>query len=138
MAAWQDYRDPGLPVAADGTRLHSTPCEAADLRGLAPAVLPTGDLDPVADDAHRYGRQLRAAAGVEVALREFRQTGHGAFPATPPTANARTPSWPGPPPSPRPTRCPRWGEARDHPPPSARTPAGRCGVRGRGCGMIAD
>ncbi|MFG2486910.1 alpha/beta hydrolase [Streptomyces virginiae] len=77
-AAWQDYRAPGLPVAADGTRLHSTPFEAADLRGLAPAVMATGDLDPVGDDVHRYGRLLRAA-GVEVALREFRQTGHGAF-----------------------------------------------------------
>lgn len=38
----------------------------------------TGDLDPVGDDVHHYGRLLRAA-GVEVALREFRQTGHGAF-----------------------------------------------------------
>ncbi|WP_327261271.1 alpha/beta hydrolase [Streptomyces sp. NBC_01232] len=78
MAAWQDYRQPGRPVAADGTRLHSTPFEAADLRGLAPAVLATGDLDPVGDDVHHYGRLLRAA-GVEVTLREFRQTGHGAF-----------------------------------------------------------
>ncbi|MCM9078141.1 MULTISPECIES: alpha/beta hydrolase [Streptomyces] len=77
-AAWQDYRQPGRPVAADGTRLHSTPFEAADLRGLAPAVMATGDLDPVSDDVHRYGRLLRAA-GVRVALREFRQTGHGAF-----------------------------------------------------------
>ncbi|MGW6980918.1 alpha/beta hydrolase [Streptomyces sp. NPDC054932] len=77
-AAWQDYRHPGRPVAADGTRLHSTPFEAADLRGLAPAVLATGDLDPVSDDVHHYGRLLRAA-GVEVTLREFRQTGHGAF-----------------------------------------------------------
>ncbi|WP_326592606.1 alpha/beta hydrolase [Streptomyces sp. NBC_01294] len=77
-AAWQDYRQPGRPVAADGTRLHSTPFEASDLRGLAPAVMATGDLDPVSDDVHRYGRLLRAA-GVEVVLREFRQTGHGAF-----------------------------------------------------------
>ncbi|MFI1068118.1 alpha/beta hydrolase [Streptomyces spororaveus] len=77
-AAWQDYRQPGRPVAADGTRLHSTPFEAADLRGLAPAVMATGDLDPVSDDVHRYGRLLRAA-GVRVALGEFRQTGHGAF-----------------------------------------------------------
>ncbi|MFI7358263.1 alpha/beta hydrolase fold domain-containing protein [Streptomyces avidinii] len=77
-AAWQDYRLPGRPAAADGTRLHSTPFEAADLSGLAPAVLATGDLDPVSDDVHHYGRLLRAA-GVEVTLREFRQTGHGAF-----------------------------------------------------------
>ncbi|MEU6309338.1 alpha/beta hydrolase [Streptomyces sp. NPDC047014] len=77
-AAWQDYRDAGRPVAADGTRLYSTPFEAAGLRGLAPAVLATGELDPVADDVHRYAELLRAA-GVEVLLREFRQTGHGAF-----------------------------------------------------------
>ncbi|WP_314242322.1 alpha/beta hydrolase [Streptomyces kutzneri] len=94
MAAWKDYRHPGRPVAADGTRLHSTPLEAADLRGLAPAVMATGDLDPVSDDVHHYGRLLRAA-GVEVALREFRQTGHGAFlqpahaPGGHPTASMR-------------------------------------------------
>ncbi|MFF4450606.1 alpha/beta hydrolase fold domain-containing protein [Streptomyces sp. NPDC001502] len=94
MAAWQDYRHPGRPVAADGARLHSTPFEAADLRGLAPAVMATGDLDPVSDDVHHYGRLLRAA-GVEVALREFRQTGHGAFlqpgpgPGGHPTASMR-------------------------------------------------
>ncbi|MFG2234215.1 alpha/beta hydrolase [Streptomyces sp. NPDC048723] len=94
MAAWQDYRHPGRPIAADGTRLHSTPFEAADLSGLAPAVMATGDLDPVSDDVHHYGRLLRAA-GVEVALREFRQTGHGAFlqpgrgPGGHPTASMR-------------------------------------------------
>ncbi|OLZ73105.1 hypothetical protein AVW11_03330 [Streptomyces amritsarensis] len=77
-AAWQDYRDPDRPAAADGTRLHSTPFEAADLRGVARAVLATGDLDPVSDDVHRYARLLHTA-GVEVTLREFGQTGHGAF-----------------------------------------------------------
>ncbi|WP_051893621.1 alpha/beta hydrolase [Streptomyces erythrochromogenes] len=78
MAAWQDYRDPGRPAAADGTPLYSTPFEAADLRGVARAVLATGDLDPVGDDVHRYARLLHTA-GVEVTLREFGQTGHGAF-----------------------------------------------------------
>ncbi|MFJ4779029.1 alpha/beta hydrolase [Streptomyces sp. NPDC088762] len=77
-AAWQDYRQPGRPVASDGTRLYSTPFEASDLRGLAPVVMATGELDPVCDDVHRYARLLRAA-GVEVALREFKETGHGAF-----------------------------------------------------------
>ncbi|MFG2336513.1 alpha/beta hydrolase [Streptomyces yangpuensis] len=77
-AAWQDYRDPGRPAAADGTPLYSTPFEAADLRGVARAVLATGDLDPVSDDVHRYARLLHAA-GVEVTLREFGQTGHGVF-----------------------------------------------------------
>ncbi|MFJ1566430.1 alpha/beta hydrolase fold domain-containing protein [Streptomyces erythrochromogenes] len=78
MAAWQDYRDPARPAADDGTPLYSTPFEAADLRGVARAVLATGDLDPVGDDVHRYARLLHAA-GVEVTLREFGQTGHGAF-----------------------------------------------------------
>ncbi|MFJ7777128.1 alpha/beta hydrolase fold domain-containing protein [Streptomyces yangpuensis] len=94
-AAWQDYRDPGRPAAADGTPLYSTPFEAADLRGVARAVLATGDLDPVSDDVHRYARLLHAA-GVEVTLREFGQTGHGVFlqpgPATgggPDTASLR-------------------------------------------------
>ncbi|MFG2875912.1 alpha/beta hydrolase [Streptomyces sp. NPDC048337] len=77
-AAWQDYRQPGRPVASDGTRLYSTPFEASDLRGLAPVVMATGDLDPVSDDVHRYARLLRDAR-VEVALREFKQTGHGVF-----------------------------------------------------------
>ncbi|MEU6862182.1 alpha/beta hydrolase fold domain-containing protein [Streptomyces sp. NPDC046876] len=77
-SAWRAYQAPGLPVAADGTRLYSTPLEADDLSGLAPAVLATGDLDPVSDDVHQYARLLRAA-GVEVALREFHQTGHAAF-----------------------------------------------------------
>ncbi|MEU9236327.1 alpha/beta hydrolase [Streptomyces subrutilus] len=90
VSAWRSYQAPGRPRAADGTRLYSTPFEAADLRGLAPAVLATGDLDPVGDDVHRYARLLRAA-GVEVALREFRQTGHGAF-----LQPARNPAGPGP------------------------------------------
>uniref|UniRef100_A0AAU2JJS7 Alpha/beta hydrolase n=1 Tax=Streptomyces sp. NBC_00049 TaxID=2903617 RepID=A0AAU2JJS7_9ACTN len=77
-SAWQAYQAPGRPCAADGTRLYSTPFEAPDLRGLAPAVLATGGLDPVGDDVHRYARLLRAA-GVPVALREFRHIGHGAF-----------------------------------------------------------
>ncbi len=90
ISAWRAYQAPDRPRAADGTRLYSTPFEAADLRGLAPAILATGDLDPVGDDVHHYARLLRAA-GVEVALREFRQTGHGAF-----LQPARGPAGPGP------------------------------------------
>ncbi|MFE9849135.1 alpha/beta hydrolase fold domain-containing protein [Streptomyces sp. NPDC005576] len=77
-AAWRAYRAPGHPVAADGTRLHSTPFETGDLRGVAPAVLAGGDLDPVHDDVVRYA-QLLGEAGVERVLQQFRRTGHGAF-----------------------------------------------------------
>ncbi|WP_328720018.1 alpha/beta hydrolase [Streptomyces sp. NBC_00247] len=77
-AAWRAYREPDRPRAADGTRLHSTPFEADDLAGVAPAVLATGDVDPVRDDLQRYALLLREA-GVEHVLRRFPGTGHGAF-----------------------------------------------------------
>ncbi|WP_327069978.1 alpha/beta hydrolase fold domain-containing protein [Kitasatospora sp. NBC_01302] len=92
VAAWQDYRAPGRPVAEDGTRLYSTPFEAADLRGLAPALLAVGEFDPVADDVRRY-RELLLAAGVRAELREFPQTFHGAFldPGQQPPSTAEEP-----------------------------------------------
>ncbi|MEV6308419.1 alpha/beta hydrolase [Streptomyces sp. NPDC051840] len=61
--AWRLWRGAGptLPSADDGTRLHSTPFEADYLDGLAPALLAAGRTDPVAGDAERYARLLRAA-----------------------------------------------------------------------------
>ncbi|MEU9858983.1 alpha/beta hydrolase [Streptomyces sp. NPDC047974] len=76
--AWREYRAPGSPAAADGTRLYSTPFETDGLDGVAPAILTVGELDPVGDDVRRYAGLLRAA-GVPVALRELPRTGHGAF-----------------------------------------------------------
>ncbi|MFE5796824.1 alpha/beta hydrolase [Streptomyces sp. NPDC056503] len=77
-AAWGEYRAAGRPTAVDGTRLYSTPFEAAELGGVAPAILAVGELDPVGDDVRRYAGLLRAA-DVPVTLREFARTGHGAF-----------------------------------------------------------
>ena len=70
--AWRDYRsvaDPTFPI---------TPFEAADLTGLAPAIIVVGALDPVADDARAYATLLRAA-GDKAELHEFPDLGHGAF-----------------------------------------------------------
>ncbi|WP_051855754.1 alpha/beta hydrolase fold domain-containing protein [Streptomyces sp. NRRL B-1347] len=62
--AWRTWRGtgPATAVAPDGTALHSTPFDAADLRGLAPAVLAVGTSDPVADDVLAYAGLLKAAA----------------------------------------------------------------------------
>jgi acetyl esterase len=83
--AWRDYRGLG-PTRT--TRTHtrtrtrgtfpSTPFEAEDLTGLAPAIIGVGALDPVADDVRTYATRLRAA-GNKVELREFPGLGHGAF-----------------------------------------------------------
>ncbi|WP_172381715.1 alpha/beta hydrolase fold domain-containing protein [Streptomyces sp. MNP-20] len=62
--AWRAWRGtgPATALASDGTALHSTPLDAPDLRGLAPAVLAVGALDPVADDVLAYADLLKAAA----------------------------------------------------------------------------
>ncbi len=75
IAAWRSYRG---ATAGTGAPVYSTPFEAEDLRGLAPAVLGAGELDPVADDVHACARRLRAA-GNTVELREFPGMGHGSF-----------------------------------------------------------
>lgn len=78
-AAWHVYRGsaPVRPLpGADA--LYSTPLEAPDLSGAAPAYLAVGDLDPVADDVHDYAGALRRA-GVPTTLRTFPGTPHAAL-----------------------------------------------------------
>jgi acetyl esterase len=74
-AAWLDYRG-GHPDSSSS--LLSSPFEAADLSGVAPAVLVVGALDPVLDDVRDYRRRL-AGAGVSVHYQEMPGTPHGAF-----------------------------------------------------------
>ena len=74
--AWRDYRGAGTVRTAGA--FPSTPFEAEDLTGLAPAIIGVGALDPVADDVRTYAALL-SAAGNEVELREFPELGHGAF-----------------------------------------------------------
>ncbi|MGW5351455.1 alpha/beta hydrolase [Streptomyces sp. NPDC004031] len=74
--AWHAHRGTtATALAADGTVLHSTPFGAAGHRGLAPAVLAAGDLDPVSGDTLRYARILRDA-DVPVHLLHPPGTGH--------------------------------------------------------------
>jgi acetyl esterase len=84
--SWLAYRGPeyrwgGAPA------LYSTPAEATDLTGVAPAVLAVGGLDPVADDVRRYADRLNNDA-VPVRFQEFPQLGHGAFLQPPPGAGS--------------------------------------------------
>ncbi|MGW1990061.1 alpha/beta hydrolase fold domain-containing protein [Embleya sp. NPDC001921] len=79
-SAWRAYRGeaPTHPAAAGSRPLYSTPDEAENLAGVAPAILAVGSLDPVVDDVRDYARRLRAA-GVPTDLHELAGTGHGAF-----------------------------------------------------------
>lgn len=63
--------DPGDP--------RISPFRAADVSGLAPAVIVTAGFDPVADQGELYARKLRAA-GVPTIYRCYEQLPHG-FPA---------------------------------------------------------
>ncbi|MEU8139680.1 alpha/beta hydrolase fold domain-containing protein [Streptodolium elevatio] len=83
-AAWRAYRGgrgtgggPGRGGAG-----YSTPAEATDVAGVAPAVLVVGALDPVVDDVRAYAHAL-VAAGVSVTLHELPGVGHGAFLGSP-------------------------------------------------------
>lgn len=78
-AAWRAYRGDPVEVVA-----YSTPLEAAHLRGVAPAVLAFGALDPVAGDVRTLARRLRTH-GVAVTVREFAGVGHGGFLGPDPT-----------------------------------------------------
>ncbi|MFI6583371.1 alpha/beta hydrolase fold domain-containing protein [Embleya sp. NPDC050493] len=79
-SAWRAYRGqaPIHPAAVGARPLYSTPHEAADLTGAAPAIVAVGSLDPVVDDVRAYAGRLRAA-GVPVDWHEPAGTGHGAF-----------------------------------------------------------
>jgi acetyl esterase len=63
-----DGADPGDPDA--------TPLAAADLRGVAPALVTVAGHDVLRDDGLRYAEALRAA-GVEVRVVEFEDMVHG-------------------------------------------------------------
>lgn len=76
-AAWQRYRG-SAPVHPRSDVLYSTPLEARDVGGVAPAVLAVGDQDPVVDDVRAYADTLRRA-GVPTSLRLFHDTPHAAL-----------------------------------------------------------
>ncbi len=64
----------GADVAADDARV--SPSKAADLSGLAPALVLTADFDPLRDEGDEYAARLRSA-GVSVDHRRFDALTHG-------------------------------------------------------------
>jgi acetyl esterase len=74
--AWRNWRGTTpTTYADDGTPLHSSPFDASNLSGMAPAVLAVGGNDPVRDDSTEYADRLRAAH-VPVRLVQLPGVGH--------------------------------------------------------------
>jgi acetyl esterase len=64
-----------IPEADDRRSSLASPLLTQDLTGAPPAVIVSAQVDPVADDAHRYGEKL-AAAGIEVRSHEYKGMPH--------------------------------------------------------------
>jgi len=65
-----------VPGSDDRRSSLASPLLTQNLAGAPPAVIVSAQVDPVADDAHRYGERLYAA-GVEVHRHEYEGMPHG-------------------------------------------------------------
>jgi acetyl esterase len=65
-----------LESGADPADPRVSPIKRADLTGLPPALILTGELDPLRDEGERYGERLRAA-GVPATVTRYAGAGHG-------------------------------------------------------------
>lgn len=65
-----------LDSGADAADPLVSPMKRQDLSGLPPALILTGEFDPLRDEGERYADRLRDA-GVEVALSRYGGAGHG-------------------------------------------------------------
>ncbi|RSN64681.1 alpha/beta hydrolase [Actinomadura sp. WAC 06369] len=65
-----------LDSGADPADPRVSPIKRADLTGLPPALIVTGELDPLRDEGEEYGRRLRDA-GVDAVVSRYPGAGHG-------------------------------------------------------------
>lgn len=65
-----------LDSGADPSDPRVSPIKRADLTGLPPALILTGELDPLRDEGELYGERLQQA-GVEAAVSRYAGAGHG-------------------------------------------------------------
>ncbi|WP_030905200.1 alpha/beta hydrolase [Streptosporangium amethystogenes] len=65
-----------LDSGADPADPRVSPIRRADLTGLPPALIVTGELDPLRDEGELYGRKLKEA-GVDATVSRYAGAGHG-------------------------------------------------------------
>jgi len=75
-AGLKPFNDFYLSTGADPADPSVSPIKRADLTGLAPALILTGEHDPLRDEAELYGTRL-AEAGVPVTVTRYGGAGHG-------------------------------------------------------------
>jgi acetyl esterase len=75
-AGLKPFNDFYLSTGADPADPLVSPIKRADLTGLAPALILTGEHDPLRDEAELYGTRL-AEAGVPVTVTRYEGAGHG-------------------------------------------------------------
>ena len=71
---WDHY----LPNAEAGQEAYASPIKAADLSGLAPALIQTAEFDPLRDEGEAYGAAIEAAGG-DVTVHRYDGVVHAPF-----------------------------------------------------------